>query len=338
MSLKSTAQQQDLNFAKNETDHDETSIEVGDFSDLFKKIEEPLEEPLDVMEETDEPIEVSDHDGDEKPIEIVLSIGDGDDLPRLGGDLPGSLHSPEEILMVEDSVDSENQEQLSVKDDSLSISDENDAKKTKKNEKWDWESKGAIGFVSWVKERFESVPKHSGYDTAGLERAVSYLQKLDNEISKAMRLDIDGELDADKVEAIRSEIEEGIERLDERLDKVKEKKKGKKKKKADEEYSGFIKDAQKITGVQGIYIMAPLFASRIARICINSTVSVGHDLEDCFARQVQKWKLTDREQAEVMQLLADMGYPLRQDRGYMPDEDVDISSSDNFDWAANYRS
>jgi hypothetical protein len=55
-------------------------------------------------------------------------------------------------------------------------------------------------------------------------------------------------------------------------------------------------------------------------------------------RQVSKYKLNDREQAQVMQLLADMGYPLRQDRGYLADEDVDTTSSDNFDWAANYRS
>ena len=194
------------------------------------------------------------------------------------------------------------------------------------------------GFIAWVKERFDTVPTHSGYDTAGLERAVSYLDKLDSEISKAMRLDLEGELDADKVEEIRSKIEEGIERLQDRLDKIKKTKKDSRKKKtSDVNQNSFIKEAQKITGVQGIYIMAPLFASRIARICINGTVSAGHDIEDLYNKQVKKWKLTDREQAEVMQLLADMGYPLRQDRGYMPEDDVDISSSDNFDFMANYR-
>jgi ubiquitin C-terminal hydrolase len=84
--------------------------------------------------------------------------------------------------------------------------------------------------------------------------------------------------------------------------------------------------------------MAPLFASRIARICINGTVSAGHDISDMFQKQVKKWKLTDREQAEVMQLLSDMGYPLREDRGYMPDEEVDVTSSDNYDWSAQYSS
>ena len=113
--------------------------------------------------------------------------------------------------------------------------------------------------------------------------------------------------------------------------------KNKKKKSSSLEQESFIKEAQKITGVKGIYIMAPLFASRIARICINGMVSAGHDIEDIYAKQVRKWKLTDREQAEVMQLLSDMGYPLRQDRGYMPDEDFDISVDDQFDWSASYK-
>jgi hypothetical protein len=66
-------------------------------------------------------------------------------------------------------------------------------------------------------------------------------------------------------------------------------------------------------------------------------VSAGHDIEDLYSRQVKFYKLNDREQAEVMQLLADMGYAVKQDRGFMPDQDVEIESSDNMDWAANYK-
>ena len=77
--------------------------------------------------------------------------------------------------------------------------------------------------------------------------------------------------------------------------------------------------------------------SRIARVCVNGTVSAGHDIEWLYQNQVKKYKLNEREQAEVQQLLFDMGYPLRQDRGYMPDEDLEVWDSDNVDWAANYR-
>jgi hypothetical protein len=78
------------------------------------------------------------------------------------------------------------------------------------------------------KQKTSKVPKHTGYDTAGLERAVAYLQKLDSEISKAMRMDLDGALDANLVEEIRGQIEDGIEKLHSRLSKVLHSKKTKK--------------------------------------------------------------------------------------------------------------
>ena len=216
--------------------------------------------------------------------------------------------------------------------------DENDAKKSKKPAKWDWESKGASGFVAWIQEKISEIPKHSGYDTAGIERAVSYLDKLDSEISKAMRLDLDGELDADKVEEVRAKIYDGIERLNARHDKVNKKNKGKKKKKTAEDESGtIVKEGQKVMGVSGMVITAPLFISTIVRTCINGAISAGHDIEDMFAKFSEKFDLTTREKFECMQLFADMGYPMRRDRGLLVDEDYDSTSSDNFDWAANYQ-
>lgn len=262
-----------------------------------------------------EPLEVHD-----KPMELEIVM-------ELPGAPPGTK-DPEPVLEVAE-------EPLQVEDKAQA--EDEDPAKAAKEEKWNWSKRGPTGFIAWVKERCDDVPKHSGYDTAGLERAIAYLERLDSEVSKAMRNDTDGELDANQIEKVRSIIDNGIERLQDRLDKVKQsKKKPKKTKKSDAEMEGLVKEAQKITGVQGIYIVAPLLASRIARVCINGMVSAGHDIEDLYARQVKKYKLNEREQAEVMQLLSDMGYPLPQDRGFMPDEDYDRASSDNMDWAANY--
>jgi hypothetical protein len=268
-----------------------------------------------------------------QPKQITIVV---EDIPGAPSDLPEILEEievqePEEHLVVKDD------EHTSKKEDGK---DENDAKKSsKKSDKWDWESKGAEGFVHWVKERLETVPRHSGMDTAGLERAISYLEKLDGEISKAMRLDLEGDLDADKIEEIRSKIDDGLSRLSERLDKVKKTKKNYKKKKADSdiESTGLVKEAQKITGVQGIYVTVPLLVSRIARVCINGMVSAGHDIEDLYNRQVKYYKLSNREQAEVMQLLSDMGYPMRQDRGFMPEDALEVSDSNGMDWASSYK-
>lgn len=273
------------------------------------------------------PLEVVDMAHDEAPEMDMqpLEVAEPVQVEIVVSELPGAPDGTPEPQLLEVSED----------DAADKKEDENDAK-SKKPEKWDWAAKGAEGFVAWVKERISDVPKHSGYDTAGLERAISYLGKLDNEISRAMRMDLDGELDANKVEEVRAKIDEGISRLEERIDKVKSSKKKPKKKKAELD-PALVKEAQKITGVGGIIVTVPLLISRVARVCINGMVSGGHDIEDLFDRQVKKYKLSEREQAEVMQLLDDMGYALRRDRGYLADEGVDPASSDNFDWAANYK-
>lgn len=261
------------------------------------------------------------------------------DVPMLEVESPMDVDIVVSDLPGVDQLDPELEQKLEVIDeDPASKEDENEAKKSssKKPPKWDWESKGAQGFVHWVKERLSDVPKHSGYDTAGIERAISYLEKLDAEISKAMRLDLDGELDADKIEEVRSKLDDGIERLHDRLDKVKSKRKGKKSKKAELE-SALVKEGQKSTRIDGIVITVPLLISRVARVCINGSVSAGHDMAELFEKQVKAYKLNEREQAEVVQLLADMGHPMRQDRGYLVGEEVDERSTDNLDWAANYQ-
>jgi len=254
----------------------------------------------------------------QEPLEVFLEFS---------GDLPGAVDSPEEHIEVHD-------EHLEVKEEEKK--DENEARKSKKNEKWDWKSKGPSGFIVWIKERFDSVPKHSGYDSAGIERVISYLEKLDSEISQAMRLDLEGELDSNKIEEIRSKIEDGLDRSHDRLDKIKKSKKIRTKK-SDLENDDIVKVAQKITGVDGVHVTVPLLISGIVRTCINGMVSGGHDIEKIYQDQVKKYKLDDREKAEVRWLLYDMGLPMRGDRGFMPEEDFDAASSDNFDYAANYQ-
>lgn len=274
--------------------------------------------PLFVEETAPQSLEVA------EPVDVEIVI---EDLP---GAPPGTK-DPEPPLEVA--------EEPSLKVDEKQSVDDNEAKKSKKNEKWDWESKGPHGFIAWIKERIDTVPRHSGYDSAGLERAVAYLEKLDGEISKAMRLDLDEELDANKIEEVRAQIDDGIARLHARLDKVKKNKKSSRKKKAEDELSavGFVKEAQKITGVAGIYIVAPLFISRLARVCINGMVSGGHDIEDMYRRQAAMWNLTSREKAELQQLLFDMGYPMIQDRGFLAEEQLEITDSNGMDYAANFR-
>ncbi len=191
--------------------------------------------------------------------------------------------------------------------------------------------------MEWLQDKMDKVPRHSGRDTSGLERAISYLEAVNKEISKAVRMDIDNVLEIDTIEKARDEIHNGVERLEERLDKIKSTKypsKNKKKKTAAEEESeGLVKSAQK-TGAFTVNVS--LFISHIARVCINSMISGGHDIERVYHKLVKKYDLTKREQIEVIQLLSDMGYTMgRYDRGLF-DEDFDPTASDNDDLGANY--
>lgn len=262
---------------------------------------------------------------EESPHIDIISV-DGDlnvVLPKLPN-VPGAPEDAQEEIVVEEESSED------------SSKDENDARtKDKKQSKWDWESHGASGFISWIKSRLEDIPKHSGKDVAGIDRAMAYLEKLDSEISKAMRLDLDGELDANKIEEVRAEIEDGINRLDGRIEKLKKSKKIKKK--SSDLTPEIVKEAQKAPGIKGIMVTVPLFISHLGRVIMNGMISGGHDAEDMFAKLSKKYKLTDREKAELIQYLEDSNMPIRRDRGYDPDEDVDPRSSDNFDWAANYK-
>lgn len=264
--------------------------------------------------------------------DVVVSKNDEPLLAIDLGDLPGAPAGTQDPEMEEES------EEIIVEDveDDNNKASESSKSTSSKQDKWDWKSKGFGQFTVWVRDRFDDVPKHSGYDIAGLERAHAYLEKLHSEISKAMRSDIDGELDAQLVATMHDKIDEGIEKLQDRIEKVKKSKK--KNKKADYEEEGLVKEAQKIFGVQnGVSIVVPLFISSLARVCVNGMVSGGHDLEDMYRKLVKKFKLTDREKMELIQLLQDMGLPMIRDRGLLPEEGLDPTSSDNMDLAANYK-
>jgi hypothetical protein len=57
-------------------------------------------------------------------------------------------------------------------------------------------------FLDYMAERLQAVPPHSGQTTVGCEKAISYLRKLDKEISKAIQSDEDNKIDESTAEKI----------------------------------------------------------------------------------------------------------------------------------------
>lgn len=193
---------------------------------------------------------------------------------------------------------------------------------------WEWD---IATFIEWAIGRMKAIPKHSGNSIPGLLRAINFLKSIEKEIRKAMSTDRDGILEIAKIDNIRSEITSGIKRLEERLKKLEDAESG----------GGGGKKVKKQASLQkeafGTFVVTvPIFISSIARICLNSMVSAGKDIEEVFADLSKKYKLDAREQLSLIQVLADMGYPMRRPRGYDVDEEIDITSTDNFDWSAIY--
>jgi len=273
------------------------------------------------------------HEPEHQSLEVQEPNVDPENIEIVVDEYPGATGiTPEQDAKV-----------LEVRDDTIESNETLQAKDSKPKTAWDWEeilsSNGPQAFMGWVKERLETVPKHSGYDKAGLLRAVGYLEKLTNEVSKAMRADLDGKLDADQIEELLAKIDDGIDRLHARIDVIGgAKKKKRKSKKADFEPTELVKEAQKMPTISGIVVTVPLLISRCARVCINSVVSAGHDMHDVYDQQVEKFKLNEREQAELQQLIMDMGFAVGNfDRGYVAGKDNRKLEEGKFDMASQYQ-
>lgn len=232
-------------------------------------------------------------------------------LPKVpGSDSDEEIEEPAELTVSEDD------DQVQVEDDP-----------------WKWNHEK---FLHWLEEKLKNIPKHNGKDISGLEKAIAYLKYLEGECSKASRSDIKNQIDTNNLEKARSEIYDGLDRLEVRLKKIESIKnpmKRTKKKASEDESDGFIKQAKSIH----FEVNVPYFISLLARICINSSVSAGHDIEEIFADLAKKYELTKQQKLEVVHLIEDMGYAsVWRDRSKMIGEDIDLTSSENGDWAAQY--
>lgn len=247
----------------------------------------------------------------------LIDLPMGDEVEFKLSFLPGA---PDEEVELKNELEVEKGDK-----DSEKSKEKSEAKSDK-----DWQSLPKKEFLKWFKEYLNKIPKHKG-ETIALERALSYLKRGLDILSKSVQQDFDGEIDISKAEDARFEVESGIDRLDGELQK--------RRKKAFKSSNEITKEAQKTPGVGGIIVTVPLLVSSIARTCINSTISGGKDLEHVFKRLAEKYKLSDREKLEVVQLLNDMNFPIRRDNGFMVDdkEEYGYSSENNYNHVPNYQ-
>lgn len=268
-----------------------------------EKDEEREAKNEDEKDEEDEEIVVLEFDN-EKPFSFMMPS------------IPGALDDSEIVIP-----------EISVEED-----DEEEA--PKEIDPWNWQHGGHSKFIPWAQGIVNMTPQHSGHDISGLERAIAWIMRLIKEFPKALSTDFKGEIDVGSSEELRDSLHAAVGQMNDRMERILSIKGRGKKASADK---GMVKEAQKSTRISGVTITVPLLISGVARTLVNGTVSAGHSMEDMYDELKKKYAFTDREEFEIQILLSDMGYPIYQDRGRIG-EQVDKSRSDNFDWAANYKS
>lgn len=200
---------------------------------------------------------------------------------------------------------------------------------------WDWEGYGGTGkFLEWLQERFQTIPRHTGQDTTGVERALAYFERLKAEVRRAMRKDFKREIDARKAEEALEEIHKGVERLEERLEKLETRKFKRNKKKNSAFQAQLVKNADTVTTGK-IMVAVPYLISNVARSCIEATVQGGKDIEDVFKKTAEELKLDKREKYQVACLIKDMGYPMMLDR-VNPFKDVKPGTTEVSEYMTQY--
>ena len=259
------------------------------------------------------------------------------------GDMKEGLEDISEIAAdIEDEFGDEKIEDLLPGSEVSRIkNDKEDAKET------DYINDGDLSkFMQYITECYPAkIPQHDGKSMLGCERATGFLERLNNEISRAIRDDVEGKLsdDIDQLEEIRTNIMKDILVLKNHLSILKKKFKEEHEKKAAPLWLNGAGEEIRIDGdiskkastPNNIVISVTPFERAISGMLINATVSAGYDMEEVYEFLKDKYKLSDREELAIMQIVADSGYHIFKDRGTFSG-DKDDEGSRGVDFMKNY--
>jgi hypothetical protein len=223
-----------------------------------------------------------------------------------------------------------------------------------------WEQDRNVSkFMSYISSMYpHKIPKHDGTSPAACEVAIKFLKKLIQEISVAIRKD-DAvspilpirELENDYKYKIMSDIVVLKDHKSKLEKKISDSLNNKHKKKA----SADIADNQDIENVENVYedilmkealnkqaftpklqIVVTPFERALSGIIINSVVAGGKPFEDVFEFLKKKYKLDNREELALMQVIMDSGFPIFKDRGTISSEEGSEDESYGIEFIKGY--
>lgn len=200
-------------------------------------------------------------------------------------------------------------------------------------------------FMDYISGEYPAkIPMHDGRTTTGCEKAIVFLDRLNSQISRAIKDDVESVLDLEKLEEIRGHIMRDVITLKDHLNNLKRKIKEEHSKKASTDAPMWINSEGKSVDIvkeattphsRGMVITITPFQRAITGMMINAHVSAGKPMDEVYQALKEKYDITDREELEIIQICMDSGFPFFKDRGTIgEDKDEKIS----VDFMKNYLS
>jgi hypothetical protein len=263
--------------------------------------------------------------------EVLEPLVEGDDsLGELGEEL---MDLDDEFSDIMEEHGDESAHKLLIPGSSTPFEDSADDEPKKKTT---YKDDGDISdFMNYIREMYPAkIPQHDGSSTVGCERAITFLDKLNSEISRAIREDSESVLDINQLEEVRVKIMKDVLVLKDHLNNLKKKiKDNAKSASVVVDSTGFVKEA---TTPRNVVIAVSPFERAIVGIMINAHVSAGHSLDKVFDFLCDKYDLTEREQLAVMQVCMDSGFHIFKDRGTLNSKPGEKGDDDGVDFVRNY--
>lgn len=197
-------------------------------------------------------------------------------------------------------------------------------------------------FMEYITSEYPSkIPPHDGRTTVGCEKAISFLDKLNSQISRAVQEDVESLLDLEKLEEIRGSIVRDVITLKDHLNSLKKKLKDQHSKKASnkppmwvDSFGKKVELTKEAATPSNVVISITPFERAISGMMINAHVSAGKPMAEVYEALKEKYDLTDREELAILQICMDSGFPLFKDRGTVSGKDDKNSLS--IDFLKNY--
>jgi len=200
-------------------------------------------------------------------------------------------------------------------------------------------------FVQFLDEQMAAIPtiQYAQGNLSKMENAAARWKKLNNYCSEAMRGDFGGVLDSADIDKKRQQVEYNMDALDDAIDGLHRMKQTRRQqrrqhRRSDENFDDTMVREATAPHFNGFQMVVTPFQRAIAGALINGKVSGGRNLEELWTDAKAKYKMDEREELEVLQILADMGYPEFKDRLRLGD-DENPSRKDGFgEWQSQYYS